>query len=322
MSMHHELVIACGDPQGIGPEVAAAAAQRFVQEEPLCALVLVGVQSQLSALLPSVACMSVDSAAAPGIRVLSVQGEVFDKAPPSSLGGLVALRCLEAALLRVRACGSALVTAPLSKQAVALNAPGFRGHTEWLGQRCGSEPLMLFSAPGLKLALATVHVSLARVPAEISGGAVDRALRLLHSGLLESYQIKAPSIAVLALNPHAGEGGLLGSEERKHIAPALERARAAGINAKGPFSADGFFGAGEWRRFDAVLAMYHDQGLVAVKSLGFGNAVNVTLGLPIVRTSVDHGCAFALAGKGMAKSDSMLAALREALLLQRLRNPV
>ncbi len=326
-----ELVVSCGDPQGIGPEVAAAAALRLVQQQPDCTVVLVGLASQMRALVPEARLLSEQGSgsatelrcsSSAGIWLLPVAEEALPQPPPSAAAGRVALCGLQAALARVRTHGGALVTAPLSKQAVAFIEPSFRGHTDWLGEQFGCAPLMLFSAPGLKLALATVHLPLAHVPAAIRAGSVEQSLRLLHAGLRSSYGVAAPRIAVLALNPHAGEGGLLGSEEAQVIAPAIEALRHEGLNLEGPFSADGFFGAQEWRRFDAVLAMYHDQGLVAVKSLGFGHAVNVTLGLPIVRTSVDHGCAFSLVGRGLAQCDSMLAALQEGLLLLRLRNSI
>lgn len=319
MSAAQELVVSCGDPQGIGPEIAVAAAQRFAAAHPESSLVLVGDADQLRRLGVSSALKDAQASAPRGVSMLGVTAASCTEAPPSLAGGRTALASLEVAFARVRHCGGALVTAPLSKQAVALSAPGFTGHTEWLGAQCGCETLMLFATPRLKLALATVHVPLARVPDAVRAGAVDRALKLLRDGLMHEYGIREPRVAVLALNPHAGEGGMLGSEEREVITPCVQRWRERGFAVSGPFSADGFFGARGFEQYDATLALYHDQGLVAVKSLGFGEAVNVTLGLPLVRTSVDHGCAFDLAGRGLAQSGSMIAALEEAGNLLRLR---
>ncbi len=310
-----ELVVSCGDPQGIGPEVSARAALERARAHPGECIVLTGIAPQLEALGAVVARMTLGDTPRSGVRILDVQNSVPEGKGPSVAGGGVALQTLELALQRVRNAGGALITAPLAKQNVALHASGFHGHTEWLAAAVGGEPLMLFSAPGLKLALATVHVPLAEVPRLVRAGAVLQALRKLARGLATSYRITTPSIMVLGLNPHAGEGGLLGREELECIGPDIEQARAEGIDARGPFSADGFFATERWREAGAVLALYHDQGLVALKAISFGSAVNVTLGLPIIRTSVDHGCAFDLAGRGVADPRSMAAALAEARAL-------
>lgn len=317
-----ELVIAAGDPQGIGPEVAVKAALARSAAHLDEALVLVGLGAQLEALGLRANAMCATDAPQRGLRVISMDGAVPHGTGPSTQGGLVALRCLEAALARAQLTRGALITAPLAKHNVAEHAAGFHGHTEWLATQVGGEPLMLFSAPGLKLALATVHVPLSAVAGLIRAGAVADALVKLQRGLQQSYRIAAPRIHVLGLNPHAGEGGLIGSEEVDVIQPEIARARAQGMDVTGPWSADGYFAARRWRDADAVLALYHDQGLVALKAMSFGEAVNVTLGLPIVRTSVDHGCAFDLAGRGLADPSSMLAALNEARLLWDFRNTV
>lgn len=317
-----ELVVSCGDPQGIGPEVSVSAALERTRLHPEESIVLTGVAAQLESLGAVVARTTLEEEPRQGVRILDAECAMPSGAGPSDAGGRVALLTLERALARVRRTGGALVTAPLAKSNVALHAPGFHGHTEWLAAAVGGEPLMLFSAPGLKLALATVHVPLAEVPRLVREGAVLGALRKLQQGLSASYRITSPRLMVLGLNPHAGEGGLLGREELEHIVPDVAAARAEGIDALGPFSADGFFAAERWRTADAVLALYHDQGLVALKALCFGRAVNVTLGLPVIRTSVDHGCAFDLAGRGVADHRSMAAALAEARVLLDFRSAV
>jgi 4-hydroxythreonine-4-phosphate dehydrogenase len=171
---------------------------------------------------------------------------------------------------------------------------------------------MLLAGGGLRVALATTHLALAEVPAAITAERIGRRLEALAAGLARDFGIAAPRIAVLALNPHAGEGGRFGSEELTHIAPAVEAARARGLRAEGPLPADSAFHRALRGEYDAVLAMYHDQGLAVLKALAFDTGVNLTLGLPIVRTSPDHGTAYDIAGKGAASPNSMIAALKLA----------
>ncbi len=237
----------------------------------------------------------------------------FTLGVPSAFTGLVAARAVEAAARAALAGGvDAVVTAPLAKSALA--AAGFRhpGHTEFLAEIAGGVRVaMMFVAGSLRLTLATVHVPLADVPRSLTVDGILQTVRLTREGLARYLEITDPRIAVLGLNPHAGEGGLFGREEIECVEPAVARAVERGWNVKGPFPADSFF----FRRandFDAVVALYHDQGLIPVKLLSRGLAVNVTLGLPFLRTSVDHGTAFELAGRGIASSDSLVEAARLA----------
>ena len=232
--------------------------------------------------------------------------------PADAAGALAAIdRAIDLARAGV---ADAIVTAPVSKASIARHVrPGFVGHTEYLAgafglERYGRDYLMTFLAPKLRVALLTVHLPLARALAEISTDAVVEALACLarHAN---------GRIALAALNPHAGEGGLLGDEESAILAPAVDEARARGIAVAGPESADSLFARASRAEFDWVLALYHDQGLIAVKTASFGSATNWTLGLPVVRTSVDHGTAFGLAGTGRADAAPMRAVLATTLAL-------
>jgi len=203
-----------------------------------------------------------------------------------------------------------LVTGPVQKSVINEAGVPFSGHTEFLCERAGVEDvLMLLAAGSLRVALATTHLPLRAVPDAITAELLERRLGLLDSGLRQRFGIAAPRILVAGLNPHAGESGHLGREEIEVITPVCERARAAGMAVQGPFPADTLFTPDLLRDADAVLAMYHDQGLPVLKHAGFGEAVNVTLGLPFIRTSVDHGTALDLAGTGKARAGSLQAAL-------------
>jgi 4-hydroxythreonine-4-phosphate dehydrogenase len=207
----------------------------------------------------------------------------------------------------------AIVTAPLHKGVINDAGIPFTGHTEYLAQATKSpRAVMLLIAGELRVALATTHLPLAKVSAAITCDSLTEIGTILAQALRAQFAIAAPHIAVCGLNPHAGEGGHLGDEELKVIAPALARLRAAGINVTGPLPADTVFVPQQLKRYDAVLAMYHDQGLPIVKHVGFERAVNVTLGLPLIRTSPDHGTAFDLAGSGQADARSLLAAVELA----------
>ena len=239
-------------------------------------------------------------------------------------GGRLSMRAVERAvdLCREEAV-HAMVTAPISKAAIARAGYRAPGHTEFIAERTGgAEPLMLMvgqpsvgEAP-LRVGLVSVHEPLADVPRSVTGDVIRRKLHILAASLRRDFGAEAPRIAVLGLNPHAGEGGALGREEQETIVPALEAVRTddalGGVQLDGPFPADGFFGTCGWTRYDAVLACYHDQGLAPFKALTFGRGVNMTAGLPVVRTSPDHGTAFDIAGRGQANPGSMKSALRLA----------
>lgn len=209
---------------------------------------------------------------------------------------------------------AAMVTAPVQKASLIEGGFAFTGHTEYLAQRTGSaRPVMMLACEALRVALATTHLPLAAVSRAITVDSLCEVLEILDRDLKRWWRLPAPRIAVCGLNPHAGEGGHLGEEELRVITPALERMRARGVRAEGPLPADTVFVPRRLAAFDAVLAMFHDQGLPVIKHACFESAVNVTLGLPIVRTSVDHGTALELAGTGRADAASLLAALHLAV---------
>ena len=207
-----------------------------------------------------------------------------------------------------------LVTAPINKRAMSSEGFGYTGHTEYLEQQFGvDEVAMIMVCDRLKVGVLTGHVSLKDVPSMITVDRILRKLRLMKRSLQKDFGIDAPKIAVLGLNPQCGDGGLLGDEEQQVILPAIMAANEEGILAFGPYSSDGFFSLGNYSKFDAVLAMYHDQGLTPFKALAFEDGVNYTAGLPIVRTSPDHGTAYEMAGRGVADPRSMKAAIYAAI---------
>jgi 4-hydroxythreonine-4-phosphate dehydrogenase len=319
------VAISLGDPSGIGPEVTAAALDRRKVRAALIPVVfgdeqvwaeacrIAGVDDRLE---------HVDSAAeARGPALVPVTRlAARDRRPgrPTLEGGKAQLAYLEKAVDALQAGGfDALCTAPLSKAQVSRAGIGFSGHTEYLAERFGSRVLMMLAGPTLRVALSTTHAAIADVPGLLSTEGILEDLRLLDRALRSGYGIRRPRIGVLALNPHAGDGGLFGDEEARIIAPAIARARAERIDATGPHPADGFFPHAARGEVDAVLAMYHDQGLVALKLLELDEGVNVTIGLPLPRTSPDHGVAYDIAGKGLARPGSMEAALLLAARLAR-----
>ncbi len=235
---------------------------------------------------------------------------------PDPRNAAYVLRLIDRALEGTRAGEfAAMVTAPVQKSVINQAGIAFTGHTEYLAARTGSEPVMLLASGTLRVALATTHLPLKAVSAALSIESLCATARTLAQGLRQGFGIPTPRIAVCGLNPHAGEGGYLGDEEIRVIAPAIARLQAEGIQVSGPLPADTVFVPQVLARFDAVLAMYHDQGLPVVKHAGFEHAVNVTLGLPLVRTSPDHGTALELAGTGRADVRSLLSAVQLAAQL-------
>lgn len=205
----------------------------------------------------------------------------------------------------------ALVTLPINKDAIQSDTFDFPGHTEFLQARCGNKDkaLMILANDELRVALVTTHLPISEVAGQLSKEKIVEKLTALNQSLWRDFRVENPRIAVLGLNPHAGENGLLGNEEEEIIAPAIKQAQDANILCAGPFAADGFFGTARYKEFDAVLAMYHDQGLIPFKTLAMDSGVNFTAGLPIVRTSPDHGTAYDIAGKDKASNASFLQSL-------------
>jgi 4-hydroxythreonine-4-phosphate dehydrogenase len=315
------LAVTAGDPAGIGPEIVAKA----LAGGRLTALGRIVVYAEPA--LFDLACRSagVDAlprGTAPGaggapavLRPVTPAPAPADFTPgaPSAFTGAVAAACVrEAAGAALAGTVDAIVTAPLAKSALRAAGVPYPGHTEMLAELAGGVPVaMMFVAPELRVTLATIHVPLAQVAARLTVEGIAGKIRLTGETLRERAGIAAPRIAVLGVNPHAGEDGLFGDEEERVVAPAIAAARAAGWDAAGPFPADSFF-LRHGGAHDAVIAMYHDQGLIPVKLLAQGRAVNVTLGLPFLRTSVDHGTAFDIAGRGIASEESLLEAARLA----------
>ena len=282
--------ITVGDPAGIGPEISLkAAADPAVLE--VCEPVLYGPHhdSDLRAFVPG--------------RLSAEAGRVACEA--------IARAVEDVRLGRI----DAIATAPINKEAFALAEIPYKGHTDLLAMRTKSGPaVMMFQSEPLRVILATVHVPLREVPELLTPELIESIIDLA-ARELPRFGYAEPCIALAGLNPHAGEHGVIGGEDDAVLRPAVERARARGIHISGPFPGDTVFGRAARGEFDAVIACYHDQGLIPVKLLAFGRAVNVTLGLPLIRTSVDHGTAFDIAGKGMADPSSMVEAIRLAAKL-------
>jgi len=319
--------ITMGDPAGIGPEIAVKA----LEDPALFEIVRPVVLGDPGALERQV---KVDSGASvrdvnamdeaglePGVAdVLAVSHMDPDRyrpGRPTLEGGQSMMSAIIRAVeLALQGELDAVVTGPISKVLMQQAGYAFEGHTQLLAHLTGTEEVvMMLAGDRLRVTLVTIHCALRDVPGLLSQEAVLRTLTLTDRGLRFDFGIESPRLAVAALNPHAGEGGLFGDEEERIIAPAVHLARSRGIDAAGPLPADTLFHKAASGSFDAVVCMYHDQGLIPLKLLHFSDGVNVTLGLPIVRTSVDHGTAYDIAGKGIADPSSLKAAIRVAALM-------
>lgn len=259
------------------------------------------------------------------INIINVVDETVKVEPgvASAEAGKAAYAALEAAVADLRDGKiDALVTAPINKKSIHSDEFHFQGHTEYLEATLGDngeKALMILASDRIRVALVTIHTALGDVAPAITAEAVESRIKAFDAALESDFGINHPRIAVLSLNPHGGEEGLMGNEESEAIKPAIETARKAKINCFGPYPSDGFFGSGLWRKFDGVLAMYHDQGLIPFKTLAMDSGVNVTSGLPYVRTSPDHGTGFDIAGKGEASAESMRQAIYAAIDIYRSR---
>lgn len=316
------LIVTAGEPAGIGPELCV----RLAQAPWPCALVVAGNRALLAhhaARLGLPLAIADHDPAAPtlahtpgSVQVLDVPLAAAvvpgrpDPANAAHVLALLARACDDTA----RGAFDALVTGPVHKGVINDAGTPFSGHTEFFAERLGgARPVMMLAAGTLRVALATTHLPLRAVPDAITTASLTEVLTILDRELRTRFAIAHPRVLVCGLNPHAGEGGHLGREEIETIAPVLAALRAAGFDLVGPLPADTLFQPQHLDGADAVLAMYHDQGLPVLKYAGFGNAVNITLGLPVIRTSVDHGTAFDLAGTGRASDGSLKAAVACAL---------
>lgn len=318
MSAPLRIALTLGDPSGIGPEITVRALADGRLPPHVIPVVYGGEAAWVRACaitgLPDTLerIASADEARRPSLLVCDdTDVDSLPLGQATDSGGVAQLRYLEhAANDVVLGDVSGLVTAPVNKAAIMRTGLSFRGHTEYLQERFGvPRVVMLMAGPHLRVALATTHVALSRVPTELTVDGLAEVIRLTARELESRFGIAQPRLAVLGLNPHAGEDGKFGDEEARIVTPALEQARAGGIRADGPFAADGFFARYESLGYDAVVALYHDQGLIPFKMIDGIDGVNVTLGLPRPRTSPDHGVAYDIAGKGIADHRSMAAAL-------------
>ncbi len=300
------LVISSGDPAGVGPEVTVKALAR-PEIRDLAEFVVTGDPELLERTARDLGLPPPSHVEPAG----SAAGVEPGRLSPAA--GHAAVAAIERAVNLVRAGDAdALVTAPINKEALRLAGYSWPGHTEMLADLCGvGDVRMMLINDHLRVAHVTTHRSLRTAIDAATRERVLTTIEMTHEGV-RRLGVALPKIAVCGINPHAGEGGLFGDEEQREIAPAVDDARRRGIDASGPWPADTVFWRAAHGEFDAVIAMYHDQGHVAVKVSGFDEGVNVTLGLPFLRTSVDHGTAFDIAGKGVARWESMAAAIRAA----------
>ncbi|HEY8476117.1 MAG TPA: 4-hydroxythreonine-4-phosphate dehydrogenase PdxA [Chloroflexota bacterium] len=323
MSQRPILAITMGDPAGIGPEVIVKA---LADPEPytLCRPLVVGDARTIEAAARTcglaLPVRAVEPHAVAGqhgvVEVLDLHNvdlERFRRGVVSVEGGQAAYECVVRAVeLALAGVAGGVVTAPLNKEALHLAGHRYPGHTELLAHLCGvpdDEVTMLLAAPRLKVAHVSMHTSLRQAIELVRPERIARVVRLAERALVQ-MGVARPRIAVAGLNPHAGESRLFGDEDADHIAPTVAALRAEGLDVSGPLPPDTVFYRAYQGEFDVVVAMYHDQGHIPMKLVAFDEGVNVTLGLPIIRTSVDHGTAFDIAGTGKARADSMLAALR------------
>jgi 4-hydroxythreonine-4-phosphate dehydrogenase len=310
------IALTCGEPAGIGAEIAVKARAALGAGIPF---LWIGDPAHLPAGTPF------DTVATP-VQALSVAPDRLPVLPhsfaaPATPGQPAAANAQGVIDVIARAVNMtmqgdtlAVCTLPIHKKALKDGAGfAFPGHTEYLAHLAGgADVAMMLACDALRVVPATIHIPLSEVPRALTAPVLEQAIRLTHRGLQQDFAIPAPRIAVAGLNPHAGEGGAMGTEDMTLIAPVLDRLRAEGMTLAGPLPADTMFHPAARARYDAAVCMYHDQALIPIKTLDFASGVNVTLGLPFVRTSPDHGTAFDIAGKGIADPSSLIAALRMA----------
>jgi 4-hydroxythreonine-4-phosphate dehydrogenase len=307
------IALTTGEPAGIGPEISQKAAQEFLKQHSDVSVHLMADQSLVNP-------QGHD-------RLFVKHCALAEKTIPGKLNVLNAPYVLNTLNIATEGCLSgdyqAMVTAPVQKSVISDSGVKFSGHTEYLAEKCNVDlvVMMLCGKPifeskllpdQLRVALTTTHMPLQKVSACITAELIEKTIEIVWQDLKNKFGIKDPSIYVTGLNPHAGESGHMGLEERDVIAPAIERMKKKNYRVSGPFPGDTIFSPDNLKNADVILAMYHDQGLAPFKFATFGEGVNVTLGLPIIRTSVDHGTALGIAGRDMADSSSMLAALNVA----------
>ncbi len=328
------IAITLGDPNGIGPEVTLKSLQdsrllkyvdpvligggdilRIHQEKLELSDVRLEVVKELGQ-------ASTDEQAITVLDIANGEAQHVEYGEITEAGGALSMKAVECAVdLCMDNSVDAMVTAPISKEAISMAGYQNKGHSGFIARRTKSQShTMMMVSEELRVGLVTEHLPIWDVPKRITKDAIQEKVHILSRTLINDFAVDRPRIAILGLNPHAGDGGLLGREEQDTIMPAIEACCEQGHLVFGPFAADGFFAVGGFKNYDAILAMYHDQGLIPFKTIAFGHGVNYTAGLPIVRTSPDHGTAFNIAGKGIASPDSMRSAIYLALDIVRQRN--
>ncbi len=314
--------ITMGDAAGVGPEVClkAAASGRTAS----CRTVLIGDAALFSETAEMLGIdMKIKAWESPGeivfrkgtlnvIEAGPIKTARLKRGIPSSASGRASVECVKKAVsLALKSEIDGVCTAPISKQAVFMAGIHYAGHTELLEELCNKKAVMAFVSGKLRVALVSRHIPLARVPGFLTWNRIVETVKTLHDARAD-FGLAKPSFGILSLNPHAGDGGVIGSEDEKKIGPAVKMIRKLNIPAGGPFPADGYFGSGKYMDYDFTVAMYHDQGLIPYKMKSFGKGVNITVGLPLVRTSADHGTGYDIAGSGKADEGSMIEAVRLA----------
>jgi 4-hydroxythreonine-4-phosphate dehydrogenase len=304
------VLLTCGDPAGIGPEIAAkawAAGERFVW---------IGDPRHLP---PGTDWCEVAEGESPTAGPMAVLRQDFPNlalaGSPIGANAASIVAVIERAVRLVQSGkGAAICTAPINKKALKDGAGfAFPGHTEFLAALAGVDRVvMMLACPGLRVVPATIHIPISDVPAALTEGVLEDTIRITHAGLIRDFGLASPRIVVAGLNPHAGEGGAMGWEDERMIRPLVKRLAAEGISITGPWPADTMFHAKARAGYDVAVCAYHDQALIPIKTIDFAGGVNVTLGLPFVRTSPDHGTAYDIAGQGKADPSSLIAALRLA----------
>ncbi len=319
--MNSRIALSIGDMNGIGPEVILKSLQNtklpFTPVILGSASIIDYYKRILGIRLDYHYISSVGEIEDGKVNLLEILDEEEVDLKPGEISDEAGHIAMQAVARGVELCinerASALVTAPLSKKAISLAGYHVPGHTEYLAEKTGStEYMMIMVNEGLRVGLATIHIPLKRVVPLLNKPNITRFIRIMNHSLKADFDIGEPRIAVLGVNPHASDGGVIGTEEEALIEPALKNVQMDGIKAEGPFAADGFFGNRTYEKFDGILAMYHDQGLIPFKTLSFNKGVNFTAGLPFIRTSPDHGTAFDIAGTNQASPESFKIAMNQA----------
>ncbi|HUT54581.1 MAG TPA: 4-hydroxythreonine-4-phosphate dehydrogenase PdxA [bacterium] len=331
------IAVTMGDPCGIGPEIIVKALERLLPRSP-ASFLIIGAREIIVRAIKKFASPAAGKAMA-RMPIFESAGEALSAPParaamlcasglslrsitPGAAGateGRAMWECLEAGLaLVINGSCAALVTAPVTKSAMSAAGFPYPGHTDWLADQTGGRAVMMLAAGNFRVVPVTVHAPLALVPKMLTPEKILATIMTVRSELARRFRIKSPRISVSGLNPHAGEDGLLGSEEKDVISRAVKEARSQGARVTGPLPADTLFTPAARKTYDAAVCMYHDQAMIPIKTIGMGRAVNVTLGLPIIRTSPAHGAAPDIAWKGKADPASMIAAIKLAVKLAKL----